>query len=220
MNMPAWSYTSLTAFETCPRRYYLTRVSKEIVEPQTEAMTWGNQVHKALEDAVKDKTPLPDSMKEWQGIADRIVGAPGKKHAEQKMAITKHFAPVKWFDKQVWCRGIVDAIVETEDHAKVIDYKTGKRKPDSQQLKLFSLLVFHTRPWINKVTTAFLWLKDNKIDSDTFERDQVGMMWQEFLPRIQRVEEAYKSGTFPPKPSGLCRGWCPCKGCEFWQAKA
>jgi hypothetical protein len=215
MDNPAWSYTSLSAFETCPKRYYLTRIAKEIIEPQTKEMTWGNAVHKAMEHAVVEKKPLPETMKQWQGVADKINAAPGKKHAEQKMAINKYFAPVTWYAKDAWCRGIVDSVVEVDDHAKVFDYKTGKRKLDGSQLKLFSLLTFHTRPWINKVTTAFIWLKDSKIDKDSFVRDDVGMLWQEFLPRLERMQSAYKTGKFPPKPSGLCRNYCPCTGCEY-----
>lgn len=197
----------------------MTRVEKKVVEAPTTETIWGNEVHKAFEHAVKDKKPMPESMAKWQPVADRINAATGKKHAEQKMAITKHFAPVTWFDKQVWCRGIVDAIVEKDEHAKVFDYKTGKRKDDSSQLKLFSLLVFHTRPWINRVTTAFLWLKEGKVDVAKYTRDEVGILWQEFLPRVQRLEQAYADQKFPPRPSGLCKGWCPCKGCEFWQPK-
>ena len=44
-----WSYSALTSYETCPKRYQLTRVTKQVTEPQTEATRWGNEVHKALE---------------------------------------------------------------------------------------------------------------------------------------------------------------------------
>ena len=47
-----WSYSSLQAFETCPRRFYLTRIAKLASEAQTQATLWGNEVHKALELAV------------------------------------------------------------------------------------------------------------------------------------------------------------------------
>ena len=40
----AWSYSALGAFETCPHRYMVTRVTKAITEPQTEATLWGNRV--------------------------------------------------------------------------------------------------------------------------------------------------------------------------------
>ena len=48
----AWSYSSLRAFETCPWRYYLTRVSKEVIEPETEVLKWGNEVHKVFDEYV------------------------------------------------------------------------------------------------------------------------------------------------------------------------
>ena len=29
-----WSYSALTAYETCPKRYQLTRVTKQVIEAQ------------------------------------------------------------------------------------------------------------------------------------------------------------------------------------------
>ena len=52
-----WSYSSLNAWEQCPRRYHLTRIAKVISEPQTEATLHGNEVHKALENAVGKALP-------------------------------------------------------------------------------------------------------------------------------------------------------------------
>ena len=40
-----WSYSSLTSYETCPRRYDLVRNKRVVKEPPTEATIWGNKVH-------------------------------------------------------------------------------------------------------------------------------------------------------------------------------
>ena len=55
----AWSYSLLQAFETCPRRFKLTRITKEVQEPQSEAMLHGNEVHKSLELAVPQTLLTP-----------------------------------------------------------------------------------------------------------------------------------------------------------------
>jgi hypothetical protein len=45
----------------------------------------------------------------------------------------------------------------------------------------------------------------------------VPKLWQEFAPRVQRLEEAHQQNKFPKKPSGLCNKWCPVphKLCEY-----
>lgn len=214
-NMPAWSYSSLTQFETCPRRYYLTKVEKSVREPQTEATTHGNEVHQAFETTVIKQQPLPEKYAEWQPIATKLLAVKGKREPELKLAIDKSFRPVKWFDKSAWCRGIVDLNIENGTKAIALDYKTGKRKPESTQLQLFAVLLMHTKQYLEQVTTGFVWLKEKKIDKAKFDRDQIGMIWQEFMPRVQRMEVAYDKDKWIPQPSGLCRAWCPCTGCEF-----
>ena len=216
---PAWSYSALTAFETCPRRYYLTRVSKEVKETQNEAATWGNAVHTALEKRAKGEAPLPDHLAVYEPIIMKIISRDGKRIVEEKMTVTKSFKPTTWFAKDAWCRGIVDIGVVGDKQATVLDWKTGSRKPDSDQLKLFAAMAFSHYPWIERVTTGFVWLKENKIDKDKFTREQIGDLWNAFLPRVNRLEYAYAESKWPAKPSGLCRGWCPCTGCEFHQRR-
>lgn len=220
-NFPAWSYSSLTAFETCGRKYYLTRVAKTVVETQHETARHGEDVHRALEVAVKQQTPMPEKYKELQPIAMKLQAYPGKREAELKLAIDKSFKPVSWFDKQAWCRGIIDLNVEKGNKAVALDYKTGKRKPESTQLMLFAGLLMHHKPYLEQVTTGFVWLKDKKIDREDFTRDSIGIIWQEFMPRVERMELAYKKDQWVPRPSGLCNGWCPVgkANCEFWKEK-
>jgi PD-(D/E)XK nuclease superfamily len=209
MKKPAWSYTSLTAYETCPKRYYLTRVSKEVREPQTTATTWGNAVHKAMELRVKDKTPLPSDMVQWAHIAAKLDTAVGQIHTEQKFTLDAHMRPTSWFADNAWLRCILDVTVDKGRSAAVLDYKTGKRKTDSDQMMLFAGVLMQTQPLIDKVSTAFIWLKDGKTDSKVFTRPQLPEIWGEFMPRVQRLEHAHEFNKWEARPSGLCREWCP-----------
>ena len=212
-----WSYSALNAFETCPRRYQLTRVTKESSEKQTEATLWGNRVHKSLEQFAKGEKALPKELKKYERYVTKILSYEGKRIIETRMAINNNFRPTKWMAKDVWCRGIIDIGVVGSDTAYLLDWKTGKRKPDSDQLKLFAVLAFAHYPWLEKVTTGFIWLKDSKFDKEVFTRDQVMEIWEEFLPRLQRLETAFKDDKWQAKPSGLCKNWCPVGSrlCEF-----
>lgn len=215
--MSAWSYSSLTAFETCPRRYHLTRILKTVKEPQTEATLHGNQVHKALEDAVRDSTPLPQKYAQYTPLVTAVLAAPGLKHTEMKFGLTQAYAPTGFFADDVWCRGVLDLTVVQHGTVTIIDWKTGKPKSDTDQLKLFAAAAFAMHQHATTVRTGYAWLAYNRIDTEVFHRGDVPTLWGGFLPRVKRLDAAVASGTFPPRPSGLCKAWCPVdkSQCEF-----
>lgn len=216
-NVLPWSYSSLTAFETCPRRFYLTRISKQVAEPQTEATLWGNKVHKALEEAVDGTKGLPEDMARYQPIVDRIRSAPGKRHVESKFALTTSFRPTTFFAKDAWVRGVIDLAIVGEKTAVVADYKTGKVKTDGDQLRLFAGAAFAVYPWVQKVKTSYIWLAHDKTTTAEFTQDDVPVIWEEFSARVQRMQQAQESDKWVPRPSGLCKAWCPVgrKLCDF-----
>lgn len=216
-NAIPWSYSGLTAFETCPRRYKLTKLTKEVKEPQTEAQMHGVEVHKAIELAIKGEQPLPEKYSKYGPIVDKVTGSPGDKLVEYQFALTSSFKPTGFFDSDAWVRGVIDFANLRPTSATVLDWKTGKPKPDSDQLKLFALSIFHSQPQVDSARTGFVWLVCNKVDAQTYHRDEVSTLWREFLPRVRRLELAQEQDKFPPRPSGLCGKWCSVTRdkCEF-----
>jgi len=205
----SWSFTSLSAFETCPWRYYLTKVSKEVAEPPYDHRAHGNEVHKLFENHVKGDGHMPEAYKHLWPLADRIRREPGRKECEMKVALNASLQPVAFFAKDVWFRGIFDVALLKPKSVTVLDYKTGKRKPADDQLKLFAGAAFALWPFAEKVTTGYLWLKDKKLDKKEYDRSEKPIIWQEFAQRVGRIEHAMKTDNFPKRPSGLCREWCP-----------
>mgnify|MGYP001767396595 CR=1 FL=1 len=212
-----WSYSSLSAFETCPRRYHLTRIAKVVTEKQTEATIWGNQVHKALEDAVAGTKALDQQFTKYQPIVDKVRAVNAKKLTENKFGITAGFKPTTFFAKDVWFRGVIDLTLLKPKVAHVWDYKTGKVKSDGDQLKLFAASTFAAYPYLEKVKTSYIWLAYDKTTSAEFTKDDVPGIWQEFLPRVGRMEQALADDKWLPNPSGLCKAHCSVgkKLCDF-----
>lgn len=213
----AHSYTSITSFETCPKRHYHLRVVKDVSEPPSEALTWGNTVHKALENRLRDGTPLPAKLATYEPYAAKLAAKPGTLMVEEPIALTRDMKRVDWWDKAAWLRGKLDVAVKNGTKAAILDWKTGSRKPDNDQLTLFADLAFTVYPDVEQVTTGFIWLKDSKIDQSVFTRNQNASIWQDFFARIERVERAHAENKWPAKPSGLCRSWCPVgrSRCEY-----
>lgn len=121
--MPAWSHSSLTKFETCPRQYYLVRVAKTAKDTQGEAALWGDRVHKALEARVKNKTPLPAGMDQYEPIAAAFDTPKGQVFTETQIALTRNLSKTGWFAKDAWVRGIVDVGVDAGEIVLAADYK-------------------------------------------------------------------------------------------------
>lgn len=212
-----WTYSHLDQFETCPRRFHETRIAKKYEEPQTDAIKWGIEVENAMEKRILEGQPLPDGMQQWEGIAVQLASLPGQKYSQKKLAINKAFKPCDYW-RGAWSRGQPDLLVVNNRKAVILDYKTGKRKP-TEQLDLYALYVFAYHPEVESVDTAFVWLKERKIDKKNITRDGISSTWQAFLPRVAKLESAYERESWPAKPSGLCKGWCPVSGCEHHRSK-
>lgn len=204
-----WSYSSLSAYETCPRRFQLTRLTKQVKEPQSASMAWGNEVHKALENAVRGTEGLPHRFKAYQPLVSKVMASPGIKEAERNVALTASFRPTDYWAKDAWVRGKIDLTVTLPKSATMLDWKTGKPKQDGDQLKLFAGMILAEKPHIEKVRTGYVWLAHDKIDSAVVERAEAPIIWQNFTHRVARMKNSAERNDFPPRPSGLCKEWCP-----------
>ena len=209
--IPAWSWTSYSAFQTCPKRYQLTRVTKEVKEPETEVLRWGKAVHAALENRVKDDTPLPEGMGQWEKYARWADSLKDKAQVttEQQVALDKNLNPVGYWDKSAWVRGVFDLAFVGKKLAGIWDWKTGKIRDGSDQLKLFAGFAFAMYPEIQEVKTGYVWLNHMTMTGETYTRDQVQGIWDTFHPTVDRIALAYENDDWPTRPSGLCRNWCP-----------
>lgn len=206
--MPAWSWSSYQDYLNCPLQYNLTRVTKQVVRPETEHLVWGNKVHSALEDRVKDGTPLPDGMQKWEKYARWATDSGVPPITERKVALDKDLNPVDFWDKKAWCRGVLDLTLLADTLAVVLDWKTGKVRAESDQLKLFAGFIFAWHSEVDTVRTGYVWLNHDKVTEQTYQRIHVEQIWSTFSPGLERMERSYNSGDWPARPSGLC-GWCP-----------
>lgn len=215
--MTAWSYSSLSLFEQCPKKYAHLRVWKDVKEPPYDHRDHGNLVHKALETAVVSGQPLAAEYAKYQPLVAAVLSAPGEKRAETKVALTAELKPTTYFAPDVWLRAVFDLTIVQGDTAIVIDWKTGKVKNDGDQLRLFAGVALATLPGVTTVKTGYAWLAHNKLTADTFTVKDGERIWAEFRTRTRRIDIAIENNNFPPNPSGLCKNWCavPNRLCSF-----
>ena len=212
-----WSHSALKDYEGCARRYYEVKVLNKYPFQETDATRYGVEVHKAIEDYIKDGTPIPAAYAQFQPTVDALLKKPGRKLAEHEMALTKTLQPCDWKAKEVWVRGIADILIVNDDNltAWVGDWKTGSNKyPDQDQLVLMSLMVFAHFPHIRKVNSALLFIVKNSMVKMQMLREQAEAAWWKYRERTARLEASYANNVWHPTPTPLCR-WCQVTGCEF-----
>ena len=216
MKQPAWSHSSLKDFEGCQRRYYEVKVLKNYPFTETEATRYGNQVHQAIEDYIRDGKPIPAEYEQFKPVVEAMLRKDGRKLAEHEMALTVDLKPTTWKAKDVWVRGIADILIVDDENltAWVGDWKTGNNKyPDRDQLVLMSLMVFAHFPHIRKVNAALLFVVKNDMVKASYTLDNAGPAWWEYRERVARIEQAHDVDVWNPRPSPLCP-WCPVTTCE------
>jgi len=211
-----WSYSSMSLFQQCPRKFYRMRVLKDIIEPPQEHLNYGKDVHKAAEEFVRDGKPLPPKYELFQPQLEAMRQLKGKKLCEYEMGITREFKPCGFRHKEVWLRGIADLLVLDNDKARIVDYKTGRNSQyaDTKQLELLSLMVFKHFPQIKTIKAGLLFLVAEDLVRAEYAQEKQAQAWQRWLPEINRLEQAYDTDVWNPKPNFTCRKFCAVQDCE------
>lgn len=214
----SWSFSKLKNYETCPKRHYHVDVARDVREPESEELRFGNQLHDLMAKRLgPDRTPLPHGWEKYEPYAAKVDlprnHPTGKLLVEQKLAITKDYAPCDWRSNEAWYRGIADVLKIIGPVALLVDWKTGKVSEESQQLVLAAACVFAHHPQVQKIRAEFVWLKFDATTREDINREDMPMMWANIMPRIAELQAANEKTIYPPKPGGLCRRYCPVKQC-------
>ena len=213
----AHSYSAIKLYENCPLRYYRQRVLKDVVDEGGEASHYGTRIHELLERRLRDNEELPQDVARYEKLCRSVekLSTDGVLHIEKELVLNDELKPTGWWDADAWLRSKLDVLVVKDDKAVVMDWKTGKRRVDFFQMQLFAAQVFKYFPDVQTCKTTLVWLKDMKMDSETYERKQTNELWADILSRITRIYKSLEHDNWPAKPSGLCR-YCPARhDCDF-----
>lgn len=213
-----WSYSSLKLFEQCPRRYQAEKVTKEVPFSQNEAALYGEQLHKAAEEYIRDGKPIDPRFDFIQPYLDKLNAIEGVKFCEMKLGVKRvegRLAPCDFFDSDVWFRGVADLVILDGDRAWVVDYKSGKsaKYADTRQLALMAAALFLKYPEIKKIKTSLLFVVSKEFIKEDFEKEYGLSVFAELNGLLTARDAAYESDVWNPRPNNLCRKWCPVKSC-------
>ena len=218
----SWSYSAVDNFHTCPKLYYHRSVAKDVSD-DTTYRTEGGAVHELMKHRLMHAKPLPKHLQHWDRWIEELLTDCDRTTTflagEERLAMTYNFEPCKYFDKtkQVWNRAQLDVLKIREPYALVWDWKTGKVKPDQDQLMLYGTLVFAHYPDVRKIKAGLIFLKQDTGPSVPrndctyeilIERNDILPFWERYQHKVNALE--LRCAPTPSAcPSGLCCNHCP-----------
>ncbi len=218
-----WSYTGLSGYKTCPFQFYRTTIKKDIPKEETEALRLGRDIHKMFEDRLRDGSPFPQNFAHYEAYAKPILRWDGITHVEVKLGVDASWGPAGFFERGVVAgRGAIDVLNIDGPKGRIVDWKTGgKVRPDDcrAQFRLNAAMVFANYPQVQNVVGSWVHTAIRKIHDDglTLNRNEFGAVQEHVSLQTKDIETSEVTGTWPKRPSGLCRGWCPVKDCHHWK---
>lgn len=214
----AWSFSAISVWRSCRKKFFHLRVKKDVKDGDSEAASEGKIVHDCLYKYVCKGKALPIKLRQHQKVADSYRKRGAKcddMQGELKLCLNDKLEPVDWFAPSAWVRAVVDLLLIKGSTAILVDWKTGKRKLEWDQLELSAAILSRYMPEIEEFHLVFEWLRSGERDVTVIKKSEMKQVWLKFYPYIQEIEEAQQTTEFPASPSGLC-GWCPVTGCPHW----
>lgn len=221
-HITAWSFSRLNDYRKCPKLAFYKHVQK-LKEPGSAAMDRGSDIHEEAQVFAQknSRTKCPESLECFEQELRVLQKNKVSLACEQQWTFTKEWKPTGWFDKDAWCRQIVDAmyIDKTRNVLVVIDHKTGKLNPaHEEQLDLYALAGLIMFPDVAGVEVQ-LWYHDHGVQKP----DQPKVYTHLDIPALKKkwegnVKPMLADRSFREKPGKACT-WChfskgnggPCK---------
>ncbi len=210
----AWSFSRWATHSGengCPLKAKLKFIDK-LPEPSGPAMARGVLIHQLAEATLTaPKLAVPPELRAVKAVLTRLRKL--KAQAELELCLTSAWAKTGWFDANAWLRIKVDAIAgrdKTHRTVEVIDWKTGKYRPESKeyslQLELYGVGVLSAYPHVEEVHAALVFTDHDQQDAPPFK----AAFTRADAPRLvkewgARAKPMLADTRFAPRPGFYCR---------------
>lgn len=211
---PPWSYSNLSDYLICPRRYYRRHIKRDLErEEKTEAQTAGTEAHEAFKSAIRRGTKLPKALTSYEPFVEPIRKVPeGQRFAELKLGMTEAGKPCDFLDHDVWGRGALDVLILGRTSV-LFDWKLGKTREDPLELSLQALLLKAKYPDVTRIVGHYVWLRQNRLGKPHDVSDTVSTRaWVD--EKLEEIAGRIETGAWPPDENPLC-AYCNVHDCEY-----
>ncbi len=224
------SKSQINTYIQCPYKWKLIYIDKKKTKGSL-AMTKGIKIHKQIEEFysnIKSIVPCGNLTEIKMKSNDSISLIPNFKKFEERRYKSqndyeKYFKPMfqelKLKDDNLKLRGFVDAVYVNpkDDGLIVIDWKSGKFRPNNFSKYRFELAVYSELLRLDKNLTASYWgiyfVDADKLFFEKVKPISIKAMYK----TVDRVREGIKNKDYKCKSSILCR-WCDfSRECPEWK---
>lgn len=188
-----YSYSNLATWQKCPRQWEAKYIHRTMPFVETDATRRGKQVHAHLEDCIKVQADPPLGVWLPDGLLPLLHLAGARAEVELEIHEPRDLI------------GFIDVLTVNDGEAYVIDWKTGKLRPDPLQADVYAMLLRRTMD-VDRVTFSWVGVDAQKVQTCEPD-DKAEARVMEIIGDIET------SPVFPPTPSWLCR-FCPLEWCE------
>jgi CRISPR/Cas system-associated exonuclease Cas4 (RecB family) len=210
IKLTTWSYSRLSVFEQCPKRYYYSSIEK-IPTPQHPAATRGTNIHIEAENYIKGEGELTKGLQMFElGFEDLKQGyIDGHVFVEEDWAFDLDWQPSGWREDKTWCRYKIDAYVKKPDRTVVIDFKTGRymgnEESHEQQCALYASATYNRDPSVENIQAELWYLDHGKISRHSYTVEEIKERQGMFHERALKLTEAKE---YPANASVKNCRWC------------
>lgn len=214
----AFSASRVKAFTSCAKKFWHMTVLKKGDPDKVEfkqglAGKRGQDLHEAMEHRLLARKPLPLQYQHMEPVAGVLERAPGFTLCEAPWALDTQLNPCGTKDwDRVYVRAVPDVAKVTDTFGAIVDYKTGRPEFDEYQLKLNAAVMFRQYPSLQRISTAYMYLKIGELSKPAvYFRQQEQQLWGDLLVVPRQIEEARVLNHWPAKPGRQCK-WCDVNG--------
>ena len=225
MRFSPYSFSRMSSYETCPKKFQFSYIDKIPVNRSTTALDKGSYIHHCLELHPAKPSQFYNIDKELLDQYDIIIkdfldSEVGSKvlselniGKEIDFGLTKDFKICSFDDTDAILRGSVDRLNQVGNVLHVVDYKSGKAKDvkyqSYKQVMLYAIWIFRNPIFnsVNEVIGSYVYVEHNKVNEKIFYRSELLNSVKEYVTIIKTIENDEK---FYKKEGRLC-DWCDFK---------
>lgn len=185
--MIALSWSRLSTYMQCPRKFQLSYISKSFREEEKSIhLVKGEQLHKQMEDYILARNgaatmPLGFSAEVKQSLpyVDKLYTLFDAIHPEAQVAADINWKACEWFAKETAWRAIWDASALSANKCFLADWKSGKVYPYGEgfgQLHLSSVIALERWEALPEVTSAYVYLEHKVVTPIKLTREKTDQL--------------------------------------------
>lgn len=199
----SFSLTKVTTHEKCALKYKF-RYILNLPETRGPAATRGVNLHKNIEDYIRESIPLPAELNHYQAWLASMQGP--NSYPEHKIAVDDKWQLCGWEDPDCYIRSILDLkYVVSDVSVAIYDWKSGKVYDDhDDQKRLYSAMTLAEHPDALEFRAIHVYVDLGKNKEMVFHRDQLPAFQQDWDRRIAAVAQ---DSEYIPSPGYGCK-WC------------